>query len=217
LTRRRADRRREGKVATSRDKASKNEGKTCVAGEIPVFGYAGAANAADAGAGASLALVEDLFGSNLNGAVIAKATDKAGAACQSELLKTAQAALEAIWKNAAKAKNSALEGKKGVAPAESGIALQDALLPVFAPSDKVEKALAKVAKAAEKKCGSVADLAAAFPGRCKVTGATTDAAALGTCARERVLCRGCRSVGAMDALALPCDGLDDGAVDESCD
>jgi hypothetical protein len=49
-----------------------------------------------------------------------------------------------------------------------------------------------------------------------VTGATANATALGTCARERVLCRGCCSVGAMDALALPCDDLDDGEVDDSC-
>jgi hypothetical protein len=205
-----------GKVAKARDKATTSEDKKCVAGEISVFGYAGAANAADAGAAASLGLVADLFGSNLNAAAITKTNDKAGAACQSALLESAQAALEAIWTETAKAKKSALAGKKGVPPAESGTELQDALLPVFTPSDKVEKALAKVAKAAAKKCGGGIDLAAAFPGGCKVTGATADAAALGTCARERVLCRGCRSVGAMDALALPCDRLDDGAVDESC-
>ena len=153
-----------GKVAKARDKAATSEGKKCVAGEIPVFGYAGATSASDAGAAASLALVEDLFGSSLNGVVIAKAADKAGAACQSEVLKTAQAALEAIWKETARAKKKALAGKQGAAPAESGIELQDALLPAFAPSDKLAKALAKLEQAAAKKCGSVRRPRGRLPG-----------------------------------------------------
>jgi hypothetical protein len=205
-----------GKLARARDKAVAREGKKCVAGGIPAFGYAGAAYAASAGSAANLGLVEDLFGTQLNDAVIAKAADKRGAACQAVLLKRSQSALEAIWKETRRAKKSALAGKKGADPAESGIELQDALLPVFAPSQKLARSLAKVEQAASRECGGVADLAAAFPGRCKRSGATGDATALGSCARELVLCRACRSVAAMDALALPCDGLDDGAVNDSC-
>jgi penicillin amidase len=205
-----------GKITKARDRALAGEARKCAADALPVFGSAGQAAASDAGAAASLALVEDLFGLTLNGVAIAKAANAAGAACQGELLKRAQAALEAVWKEAGKAQKNALAGKKGAAPASSGIDLQAALLSVFAPSDKVEKALAKVEKAAAARCDGAANLAAAFPGRCKAAGAATDATALGGCVRERVLCQGCRAIGAMEALALPCDALDDGAVDDSC-
>ena len=94
-----------GKVAKARDKATSGEVKKC--SERPAFGYVGAAAAADAGAAASLALVEDVFGADLDAAVVTKSADKAGAACQAELLKGAQKALETAWKEAGKAKKAA--------------------------------------------------------------------------------------------------------------
>jgi hypothetical protein len=181
-----------------------------------VFGSAGQAAVSDAAAGSSLALLEDLFGPTLNGVVIERAADSGGAACQGELWKQAQSALETIWKEAARTQRRALAGRKDAAPAGSGSDLQDALRTLFAASEKVEGALAKVEETARAGCKRAANLAAAFPGRCKATGAAPDAAALGGCVRERVLCQGCRSVGAMQALALPCDALDDGAIDGSC-
>jgi len=47
-----------------------------------------------------------------------------------------------------------------MAPAESSIELQDALLPVLAPSDKVEKALAKARRRPRRSAGGVTNLAA---------------------------------------------------------
>jgi hypothetical protein len=153
-----------------------------------------------------------VFGTDLNEAIVTKSGDKAGAACQAELLKGAQKALETVWKEAGKAKKAALAGKKGAVPAESGSDVQDALAAVFAPSAKVEKALGKLGSGGAKKCGGVGDLVAIAPGVC----ADADAANVTSCLRARVLCGACRSLNAMDALALPCDTLDDGEVDESC-
>jgi hypothetical protein len=196
-----------GKVAKARAKASARETMKCA--QRPMFAYAGAHAAGDAGAGAALALVEDLFGADLNGIVIAKGKDKVGAACQAEFLKRAQRALATIWKETGTAKKLALAGKHG---AKGGTAVQTALAAVFAPNARVEKALKKVQRGATQKCGGVADLAAAVPGRC----AGADVANVAGCLRARVLCRACRAVNGMDASVLPCDALDDGQVDESC-
>jgi hypothetical protein len=199
-----------GKVAKARDKANAGQASKCP--ERPVFAYAGADAAADAGAEAALALAQDLFGADLNAAVIAKKNDPVGAACQAELLKRAQKAVESIWTETRKTKKAAFAGKKRLAPANSATAVQEALATVFAPNAAVKKALRKITSAAKKKCRGSADLAAAVPGRC----AGADVANVAGCVRGRVLCRACRSVNAMDALALPCDALDDGQVDAGC-
>jgi hypothetical protein len=200
----------DGKVAKARDKADAGQASKCT--ERPVFAYAGADAAADAGAEAALALAQDLFGADLNAAVIAKENDPVGAACQAEFLKRAQKAVERIWTETRKTKKAAMAGKKGVAPANSGTAVQEALVAVFMPNAQVEQALGKITSGATRKCDGVADLAAAVPGRC----AGADVASVAGCVRARVLCRACRSVNAMDALALPCDALDDGQVDAGC-
>ena len=76
----------------------------------------------------------------------------------------------------------------------------------------MEKALGKIESGGAKKCGGVSDPASAAPGAC----ADADVAEVTGCRRERALCRACRSVNAMEALALPCDSLDDGDVNDSC-
>jgi hypothetical protein len=205
-----------GKVAKARAKALETAEKKCGGGATPSFGYGAEPWASDAAAAASLGLVADLFGGDLGAAAIAKAADAAGAACQGELLKRAQKALETLWQEAARASQGALAGKRGAEPAAGSGELQGAVAPVLAPSEKVGKALAKLADGAGAKCGGVADLGAAFPGRCRQLGETGDPNALGACARARVLCRGCRSLNTVAALALPCDALDDGEIDQSC-
>jgi len=58
--------------------------------------------------------------------------------------------VERIWTETWKTKKAALAGKKGVAPANSGTAVQEALAAVFAPNPEVEQALGKITSGATK-------------------------------------------------------------------
>jgi hypothetical protein len=203
------------KVAKAREKARKGEAKKCPPGALPTLAYGGAQVAADAAGAASLGLVEDVFGPDLTESAVVRSADAAGAACQAALQDGARRALATLWKEAGRATKRALAGGQGTAPAQSGSDVQEAVEALLVSGPKLEKAFAKLAATSAKRCGGVADLAAVVPGRCREAGAA-GSGALAECVWERVLCRGCRSLNKMEALALPCDALDDGAVNDGC-
>ena len=159
--------------------------------------------------------MESLFGPDLDAALIPAATDPIGAKCQEELTKRTHAAVDALWKLTLKQKKAVLLGAK-VLSATDAASLAEKLESYVAsdPGGAVTRAFAALDAGAAKRCGAVADLAAAFPG---AACAPADLPALGACAERAARCEFCRSLAAFDALALDCDLFDDGADDASCD
>lgn len=201
----------DGKRARAQAKTLAAETSKCDAADLPGFAYAGAPAVNAAGAAEAIALVADLFGADLSPAVIAEATDKAGARCQQDVLRSAQAYSSQLVKLATKEKKRLIAGTEG-ALAVSDEALGLALLG-YVQADalgKLQRKEAAVASTATKRCGGVA-LATAFPG-C----APPDAAALASCASGAARCRFCRALNAYDGLAMDCESLDDGVANGSC-
>jgi cysteine-rich repeat protein len=201
-----------GKVAKAQDKTVSGDAKQCDPGNPPTFAYQGAAAVNAAGEAEPIALMADLFGPNLDLAVIAKATDPAGARCQREVAKATNAVADRLFKLAFKEKKLLLAGKQDGSLAISNEALQSQLF-AFLEADasgKIARKQSELRTAAQQKCGGVA-LAAAFPG-C----APASVGALGDCAIAAARCRFCRAFDAFDGLAADCDAFDDGAANASC-
>jgi hypothetical protein len=150
-----------------------------------------------------------LFGANLTPAIIPKAEDKVGAACQSALAKAAQNLMRI------KAKlflNCKKKGLKDTADQQflSGADLEECFDTLQADAKgTIAKAVAKIASTVDKQCAGV-NLTAAFPGQC------SGAADLVTCVDEQAECRVCRLFNAMDGLSEDCDLFDDGVSNASC-
>jgi cysteine-rich repeat protein len=201
-----------GKVAKAQDKTVSGEAKQCDPADLPTFAYqgSGAVNASAEAEG--IALMADLFGPNLDLAVIAKAVDPAGARCQRELAKATTGVADRLFKLAFKEKKALLAGKDDGSLAISDEALQTQLF-AFLEADEAGKIARKESElrtTAQQKCGGVA-LAAAFPG-C----APGSIGALGDCAIAAARCRFCRALDAFDGLAEDCDAFDDAAANASC-
>ena len=76
-------------------------------------------------------------------------------------------------------------------------------------SAKVDRATFDLSRTLAKKCAGV-DLAVAFPGVC------SGALDFASCVDDRVECRVCLMLNAMDGLNADCDAFDDGAANGSC-
>jgi hypothetical protein len=160
-----------------------------------------------------VALVGDLFGADLDAAVIAEAPHhKAGARCQQGVLKSTQDLSNLLFKLAVRQKKKLLAGTDD-SVVSSNEALELGLLG-YVQADarrRIEKQEAKLARTAAKACRGVT-LDAAFPG----CAPSADRAAVASCATSAARCRFCRALNAFDGLAMDCDDLDDGAANASC-
>jgi cysteine-rich repeat protein len=202
-----------GKVAKAQAKTLDGETSQCKPGNLPTFAYTSGATVNAAGEAEALALMADLFGANLDLAVISKAVDPPGARCQKSVAQATQALSNRLFKLAVKEKKLLLAGKEDGSLARSNEALQSQLL-AFLEADAAGKLAQKEADlraAARTKCGGVF-LDAAFPG----CAPSADATALAACATADARCRFCRSFNAFDGLAIDCDDFDDAAANASC-
>jgi cysteine-rich repeat protein len=203
----------DGKVAAAEAKTLSTEAKKCDPAELPTFGYAGGAAVNAAGVAQPTALVADVFGPDLDAALILAAADPVGARCQEEILKGTVALADTVLKLAVGEKKRLLKGKPDGSLAVSNEALAAALF-AFLDADAKGKIASKEAalqKAAVKRCASVG-LDAAFPG----CAPSPSEAALADCAAVAARCRTCRAFNAFDGIAMECDALDDGAANASC-
>jgi cysteine-rich repeat protein len=200
------------KVARGEKKTASCEAVKCDAGDPPDFAYTGAAAVNAAAEAEGVALMADLFGADLDAAVIAESTHKAGARCQQDVLKSTQELSNLLFKLAVKQKKKLLAGTDGSVVASTE-ALELGLLG-YVQADargRIGNKAAKLARTAAKSCRAVA-LDAAFPG----CAPSADRAAVASCATSAARCRFCRALNAFDGLAMDCDDLDDGAANASC-
>lgn len=195
-----------GKLAKAMEKTVRKAGSSCET--EPDFGYAGADAANAAARDEERALIEDIFGEDLNAAVIDADQDKVGAFCQASVAKGYEKIVTTKLKVFGKCKK---RGLKSMAIA-SGRLLAGCFDEVAAdPRGKIGKAVSKLGRKLSKKCGPY--LVAAFPGQCATAADTTVFAG---CVDRIVECRVCRMLNATDALDENCDLFDDGVLNSTC-
>jgi cysteine-rich repeat protein len=202
---------RQEKVDKAQDKAVLGEAKKCSSLAVPPpFAYTDAATVNQNAVGRALALAHAIFGGPpVEDAVLAtKVGDKGTAKCQLGMLKGASKLENTVLKEINKAKKEAIN----LESVNSASALETVLTGILTANDKIAKAGVKFVKGVEKKCASLQDPAAAFPGAC----ADPDLGVVEGCVIAAARCQACLKINAFDDLNLGCDDLDDGAANMSC-
>jgi hypothetical protein len=182
-------------------------------GTAPGFGYTGATAVNASAVQGKLDLVADIFGANLDAAVIDCDTSNAGCGCQSKVIKDVEKLAKTKLGEFLKCKKQVL--KDG---ASSTAALAACVDSAGTAGSIAADTKGKVQKSRDK---LVADIGAAcdtpgvtgaFPASCT----SLSGAALGDCLDARVECRVCQIINEMDGLFVNCDLFDDGSVNGSC-
>jgi glucose/arabinose dehydrogenase len=176
---------------------------------LPPFGATSAATVNAAAAGAELDLLHDVLGDDLDAAVVAKATDAAGARCQAKVAAQLQRCQGQRVKEFLRCKKAGL--RDGTVEDDASLAAclgADPKGKVAGQCDDATGALAS--KVLPSACAGVA-LDTRFPG----CGAA-DAAGLAACAERAGRCRACLALDAADGLGTDCDAFDDGQSNASC-
>jgi cysteine-rich repeat protein len=199
------------KVQKQLDKLFAAEDAHCLGSPeaLPDYGYTGSGETAAAARGASMVLAEELFGSDLDAALVLKETDSAGSSCQKKVHQSAQKHLDVLWRAVLKGKKKALKKDPNLDTLGD---LQLAITDYVAADKKSRKAAENLGSRVMKACEDATDLEVLFPGPCSVG----DAVSLATCAEEATRCRFCQSLNAIDGLVVDCDDFDNGASDQSC-
>ena len=191
-----------GRLAKAKAKTVATAQK-CSAG--PDFGYGGATAVNDAASGQELSLLYDVYGGDLNSALLSAAVDKPGAYCQASVAKAYEkiaAAKISVFSKCVK-----LGLKAGLI--DSTARLEGCFDEVINDSrGRIARSIAKLERAIGGKCGPVLD--DVFPGACQGQPQMTQ------CIDTLVECRVCRTLNAMDALGQDCDAFDDGLLNGSC-
>ena len=150
---------RKGKVAKAEGKTEKSNTDKCLPlAAPPVFAYTSPAAVNGSAKQASLASFDTIFGAAPN--LVQKTADKAGAACQAEVLKR-HGKLQEVWAaEANKAKRDGLRGTPTVPQAQSATELGAAIDDAVTASAKITKQENGVNSGIAKKCPDalVADL-----------------------------------------------------------
>ena len=152
----------------------------------------------------------DIYGSPVDPAIVDCGTNKNGCKCQQAVGKDVEKIAATKFKTFLKCKKIALANLAGATAADLEDCVDDFLNPnsIAANSKgKIGKSVAKLGSDITKKCTNNV-----FPGNC--SGATLGT--LADCLDERVECRVCLAINAIDGLSVDCDLFDDGAANGSC-
>lgn len=197
------------KVQKAVDKAVAGAAKRCPT--LPPFGPPTLDQHPLLALSAGTNFMTDLYGTPVDDAVL---TDSAGAACQKVVLKAAQKCQAARLKEVEKCKKLGMRAGTITSADE----LRDQCLGTGTtqpdPKGKIDKACTfKLTSAVSSRCAlKGVPMDTAFPG-CGVDEITGTA----TCIDQRMLCRTCELLNAVDGLTRDCDLLDDGDDDnDSC-
>ncbi len=194
-----------GKVQKAKERVVDVEAKDCVL--PPDFAYSGAENTWQAAVDETAALMGDLFGSNLDAAIILLAIDKPAAKCQAGVVKILDKIVQAKLRLFTDCKRDGLQTEEIGSDDTLAACFDDVILD---EQERVAKAIGKLSSTVSKKCGGVA-LGGTFPGACIGAGEFVP------CVDERINCRVCRMVNSVDAIAADCDLVDDGIANASCE
>jgi O-glycosyl hydrolase len=204
------------RVARKIDQLLKKEAAFCLREpeQYPNFAYTGSVVSAAAAQAASIGIVDDLFGDDLDAAVVLRSVDSAGSKCQKKVYMRTRRLFDALWRAARQGKRKVLRKSPNLGTIEElQVAVMD-YLSTYAERT-LTRASEKIHRDAGRGCTGAAiatDLGTLFPGRCSAA----DADLLATCAEAAARCRFCESLNAIDDMALGCDEFDNGAIDGSC-
>jgi hypothetical protein len=181
--------------------------------QFPDFGYEGWPWAASVAWLESLGLTADLFGPDLDAALVLKDQDRVGAKCQEVVHSLSHRVFKAVAKEVQKNADHSLRGRF-LLQAYSAVSLSRTVRHAIEGDAKrrIAKAESKLTDKAERTCEG--DLTNLFPGTCSDRAGT--ASNLAECANEVARCRACKAAEGFGALTLDCDGFDNGLADSSC-
>lgn len=200
-----------GKVAKAKGKTTAAETKSC--GTPPSFGYTSAAAVNTAAQQASLDLTADVYGANLDAALVSCAADKAKCGCQQKVTKDVEAIAAVKFATFVGCKKAALKAGANSATALANCVSDGGKVGSIAADSKgkIGKSLAKLTADVGKACDAPG-VTGAFPGTCTALVGP----ALVTCLDTQVECRVCQTINEMDGLFVNCDAFDNGVLDASC-
>jgi hypothetical protein len=189
-------------------KTRKDEDRRCT--EMPPdFGPLDADTVNEAAVAAELATLSELFGPNLDAALVRQADDKSAAKCQQAVVKAVHKCQSTQIKEFNRCKKTVL--KKGGATSSEVLARCLGVDPKGRVAKKCDPVSGPLTtKVLPRACGTV-DLSAAFPG-C----GTADPGELASCLDEAIACRVCLGLSEADDLDKDCDFFDDGIANASC-
>ncbi|MFQ5666370.1 MAG: hypothetical protein ACE5I7_08040 [Candidatus Binatia bacterium] len=192
---------RQIRVARAMKRTIDSEIDECT-GVAPRFAKTDAATVNQAAVGEEVNLTRDIFGADLDAAIIPCNADRRACMCQYVVARDA----DKIARTMLKVFNTCAEDalKSGAVEAAA-----IAACPGTDPNEKIPKAVARLSRDVGKRCNGVLSNTA-FPGTCR------GARYFSGCVAERVACRTCLMVTAMDALETDCDQADDGVTNSSC-
>ncbi len=154
-----------------------------------------------------LDLIHDLFGSDLDLAIVDSGNDKDGAKCQQGAAKQVKKCQDAKLKAFNACKKDGLKD----ATVHDALTLADCM--GQDPKGGIEKdCVTKLTDKVGKSCTGL-DYATLFPGECSGEATLAD---FESCLEARVECRVCLALNEADNLARDCDEFDDGAFNASC-
>jgi hypothetical protein len=200
-----------GKVGKAAEKLNKKVGKDCagITPTVPPMDMSDPNALVQIMIDKELLLIHDIFGTDLDEVVAMKADHKDGWRCQSAIAKAVGKCHDAKLAAYNSCKNTEL--KSGVASVQ---ALQDACMGTGGNGipDLKGKIWNKCGNGLggtiDRKCGTTNN-DALFP---PCSGQT-----LVDCIGQRIKCRVCEALNALDGLDRNCDQFDDGVVDDSCE
>ncbi len=202
---------RKGRVQKAKEETVTSEEQNCDSLAVPpTFAYTSAAAVSQHAVNGALALTYAIFGGPpvRDADLATKVSDKDEAKCQLGMLKGASKLENTVLKEINKAKKQAIK----LESVNSASALETVLTAILTANDKIVNAEQKLVKSVEKKCGSLQDPAATFPGAC----ANPDLGVVEDCVIAAARCQACLKIEAFDDLNLDCDDLDDGIANMSC-
>lgn len=211
-----------GRVARKQQLTVDRNNTHCQGGDTPGFAYIGPAAINSAATTASRAIVDAIFGANLDTAIVDDDVDSDGARCQQEALKGANRIVDDMWRVA---RDGVSDGLKGVArragaapdlPAHSAPNLESEIL-TQTLDDEQEKIQHEIDRLHDKltlRCtGALTTIAQMFPGSCAGAASVT---ALADCVTNVARGHFYDSVAGIYAMTVDCDLTDDGVHNESC-
>lgn len=202
-----------GKVDRRTDATEIHDASNCAA--IPTFGYAGHAVVNSAARQGKLNLVGDLFGANLDTALVVCSTDNDACRCQAGVEKSverlADSALRA-FRTCAKRQLSAATSTGDIEKCLTDAATAGSIAAESGSGGRIDREAQSLDAVITALCDAPGVSAIAFPAACK--GLVGDE--LQDCLVRAVRCRVCEAVVAMDRLSTNCDVMDDGQSNATC-
>lgn len=212
-----ADSRR--RVAKRKQTTIGNEAKRCTI--VPNIGFTSASQVNAAAEAGQRALIGDIFGDNLDEAIVDCDASRNGCICQASVIKEVDKLTTARFEEFLACTRGALkEGRDpfpfgASSPGELQNCVDDPGTAGSIAADSKLKIARKVARLGDrivKRCDDEGVTSDVFPGDCD----GLSGAELATCLDKLVGCRVCEMLNDMDGLSADCDRLDDGAANGSC-